>query len=140
MLDDPLVGTNWRDQSAVYASVSWSYSRNFTWDGGASSGTGAYLVCFGSSGSSSLRPRCLLEADCSTSHSLSPSAPALPIDSSLPSFQVFDGVKMAADVSVNGRPLGHTSNQFNRYIFSRRHPCPHVVPSLAKYLPLSALS
>jgi hypothetical protein len=25
---------------------------------------------------------------------------------------------MAADISLNGQPLGHATNQFNRYIFS----------------------
>ena len=31
---------------------------------------------------------------------------------------VFDGIKMAASLSLNGVPLGHTTNQFLRYTFS----------------------
>ena len=31
---------------------------------------------------------------------------------------VFDGIKMAASLTLNGAPLGHTTNQFLRYQFS----------------------
>jgi hypothetical protein len=58
--------------------------------------------------------------------------------------QVFDGVKMAADISLNGQPLGHATNQFNRYIFSSTsNVCtlfffkciPHPSPSPFSYPP-----